>query len=77
MEPDLLNVVSVTLIGLPIQRPDVEWMMVWIIQIYHIKCSGQETVSDSFSMKSVRIVQNSSSIFLFLHNLTPIEINSK
>ena len=46
MEPDLLNVVSVTLIGLPIQLPDVEWMMVWIIQIYHIKCSGQETVSD-------------------------------
>ena len=46
MALDLLNVVSVTLIGLLTRHPDVEWMMVWIIQICHIKCSGRETVSD-------------------------------
>ena len=46
MALDLLNVVSVTLIGLLTRLPDVEWMMVWIIQIFHIKCSGRETVSD-------------------------------
>ena len=46
MELDLSNVVSVILIGLLTRLLVVEWMMVWIIQIFHIKCSGQETVSD-------------------------------
>ena len=46
MELDLSNVVSVTPIGLLTPLLVVEWMMVWIIQIFHIKCSGQETVSD-------------------------------
>merc|ERR1711990_168056 len=75
MALDLLNVVSVTLIGLLTRLPDVEWMMVWIIQIFHIKCSERETVSD-WSILSRRILKNPLAVFLFLHNLTPFEINS-